>query len=176
MCIIIVCVLAPQFVLLMSEGVLLFSVWSSPMQASVRAGKVQWHWILQACTLLCAYTGLAVITANKVQAGKQHYTTWHGAVGISVSGSIAVQAAGGIAVLWPDILPFKPRPVTLKKLHAVCGVANYCGALLALVLGLYSTWFVASAANSLVWMVCLCSLFLLAAAIPLQVINNHFWT
>ena len=159
----------------MSEGVLLFSVWSSPIQRS-RAGKVQWHWMLQACTLLCGYTGLAVITANKMQAGKQHYTTWHGVVGISVSGSIAVQAAGGIAVLWPNILPFKLRPVTLKKLHALCGVTNYSGALLALVLGLYSTWFVASVANSLVWVVCLCSLLLLAAAIPLQVINNHFWT
>lgn len=160
----------------MSEAVLLFSVWSSPVQgsSSSRADKVQWHWVLQACSLLCAYTGLAVITANKVQAGKQHYTSWHGVVGISVCGGIALQAAGGIAVMWPNVLPFKVRPVTLKRLHAVCGIVNYCGALLALLLGLYSTWFVASSANALVWMACLCSLVLLAVAIPLQVIYNHF--
>ena len=158
----------------MSEALLLFSLWSSPVQGSVRAVKVQWHWVLQACALLCAYTGLAVITVGKVQAGKQHYTTWHGMVGISVCGSIAVQAAGGIAVMWPNILPFKLRPVTLKRLHAMCGMANYCGALLALLLGLYSTWFVASAANSLVWMVCMCCLGLLAAALPLQVVYNNF--
>lgn len=163
-----------QFVLLMSEAVLLFSSWSSPLQSSVRPTKVQWHWMLQACTLLCAYTGLAVITVNKMKAGKQHYTSWHGIIGISVTGSIAVQAAGGIAVMWPNILPFKLRLVTMKKLHAICGVINYIGALLALILGLYSTWFVASAANSLVWMTCLFSLIMLALTIPLQVIINHF--
>ena len=163
-----------QFVLLASEAILLFSVWSSPAQQSVRSDRVQWHWILQACSLLCVYTGLAVITVNKVQGGKQHYTSWHGLMGISVSGSIAVQAAGGIAVMWPSILPFQLRPVTMKRLHAVFGVANYLGAMLTLLLGLYSTWFVATAANSLVWMTCVFSLVVLVLALPLQVVYNHF--
>ena len=163
-----------QFVLLMSEALLLFSPWSSPVQGSARAAKVQWHWMLQACALLCAYTGLAVITVNKVQAGKQHYTSWHGTAGILVCASIAVQVAGGISLMWPDILPFKLRLVTHKRLHAVCGVANYCGAVCALMLGLYTTWFVASAANGAVWMVCSCSLVLLAATLPVQVARNHF--
>lgn len=135
---------------------------------------MQWHWMLQACALLCLYTGLAVITVNKVQRGKQHYTTWHGMMGISVCGAIALQAAGGIAVMWPNTLPFQLRLVTLKRLHAVFGVANYWGAMLTLLLGLYSTWFMASAANSLVWMTCLCSLVVLGLALPLQVIYNHF--
>ena len=91
-----------------------------------------------------------------------------------MSGTIAVQAAGGIAVMWPNLLPFKIRPVTLKRLHAVCGVINFCGAIFALILGLYSTWFVAST-NGLVWMVSLGSLVLLALALPLQVIHNHFY-
>ena len=150
----------------MSEAVLLFSQWSSPVQGSPRANKVQWHWVLQACSLLCAYTGLAVITVNKVQAGKQHYTTWHGMVGITVCGSLAVQAAGGIAIMWPGVLPLKVRPVVLKKIHAAYGVTNYCGALLALLLGLYSTWFVASAAGSVVWNVCIFSLLFLAISLP----------
>ena len=162
-----------QFGLLMSEAVLLFSRWSSPVQGLPRTTKVQWHWVLQACALLCAYTGLAVITVNKMQAGKQHYATWHGMVGISVSGSMAVQTAGGIAVMWPGILPFNVRLVTLKRLHAVCGAINYTGAVLTLMLGLCSTWFLASASH-LVWMTCVCSLALLMIAIPLQVANNHF--
>lgn len=160
--------------LLASEAIILFSVWSSPVQHSSRSDRIQWHWMLQACSLLCMYTGLAVITVNKAQGGKQHYTTWHGAMGISVSGSIALQAAGGIAIMWPNILPFELRPVTLKRLHAVLGVANYSGAMLTLALGLYSTWFVATAANSLVWMACLFSLVVLGLALPLQVIYNHF--
>ena len=144
------------------------------MKGSPRASKVQWHWVLQACSLLSAYTGLAVITARKVQAGKQHYTTWHGVMGISVCGSIALQAAGGIAVMWPGALPFKARPVVLKRLHAVCGVANYCGALLTLFLGLYSTWFAATAASNVVWTLCSASLLLLAFTLPLQVAYNYF--
>jgi cytochrome b-561 domain-containing protein 2 len=160
------------FVLLMSEAILLFAVWSSPVHGYSRASKIQWHWVLQACSLLCAYTGLAVITANKVQAGKQHYTTWHGMAGITVCGSISAQAAGGIAIMWPGVLPFKVRPVVLKRIHAAFGVANYCGALLVLLLGLYSTWFVASAANSVVWNTCAISLLLLALALPIQVAYN----
>ena len=149
----------------------MFSAWSSPIPGSVRASKVQWHWVLQACCLFCAYTALAVITTNKVQAGKQHYTTWHGMAGITVCGSIALQIAGGVAVMWPALLPFKFRLVVLKRLHAVCGVVNYCGALLALFLGLYSTWFTATAAP-FVWTMCLASLLLLALVLPLQVVYN----
>ena len=157
----------------MSEAILLFSVWSSPMHGSPRASKVQWHWALQASSLLCAYTGLAVITVNKVQAGKQHYTSWHGLAGITLCGAIALQAAGGIAIMWPGVLPFKVRPVVLKRVHAAYGVANYCGALFVLLLGLYSTWFVATAANTVVWTVCVCSLFLLALTLPIQVAYNY---
>lgn len=157
----------------MSEAVLLFSTWSSPVHSYSRVSKIQWHWVLQACSLLCAYTGLAVITASKVQAEKQHYTTWHGLVGITVCGSIAVQAAGGIAIMWPGVLPFNVRLVVLKRIHAAYGVANYCGALLALLLGLYSTWFLASAINGMVWTVCAFSLLLLVLALPIQVAYNY---
>lgn len=169
------CTLFPQIILLMSEAVLLFSVWSSPVQSLNRASKVQWHWVLQASCLACAFTGLAVITANKVQAGKQHYTTWHGLVGITVIGSMVIQATGGIVIIWPELLPLKVRRVTLKRLHATYGVMNYCGAVLALFLGLYSTWFLSSVANTVIWTLCAASLAFLVITLPLQVAYNYIF-
>ena len=158
----------------MSEALLLFSSYSSPAHGSPRSGKVRWHWLLQACALASAYTGLAVISTNKMLNSKQHYTTWHGTMGISVCAVVAIQAAGGISLMWPDILPFQLRRVTHKRLHAVCGAAVYCGALCTMGLGLYSAWFVASVANTAVWGACMGSLAVLAVTTVVQVTGNHF--
>ena len=75
--------------------------------------------------------------------------------------------------MWPEILPFKLRLVTLKRLHAVSGMCSYLGALSALVLSLYSNWFVANVQNTYMWLACLGCLVLLGLAVVVQVVRNH---
>jgi len=66
----------------MLEAILLFSPISSVIRGAGYSIKRQWHWILQACTVLSALTGFFVITTNKYMADKQHYTSWHGLLGM----------------------------------------------------------------------------------------------
>ena len=66
----------------MLEAVLLFSPISSVMRGAGYSTKRRWHWILQTCAVCSALTGFVVITTNKYMADKQHYTSWHGLLGI----------------------------------------------------------------------------------------------
>ena len=151
----------------------MFSPWSSPIFTSVRPDKVRWHWVLQACVAVATYTGLAVITCNKVLNGSPHYTSWHGTLGVTMCGIIAIQISGGIVEMYPDILPFKLRLVTLKRLHAFFGMLTYFGGLTTVALGLYSAWFVANV-NDIVWKACFCCPVVLGACVLIQVARNHF--
>jgi len=117
----------PQFVLLMSEAILMYSPMSSLAISSDRADKTRWHWVLQACAVASAYTGLAIITCNKYLNGYPHYTSWHGSIGIFQCGMIALQVSGGILEQFPDILPFKVRLVLLKRMHAFFGMLTFFG-------------------------------------------------
>lgn len=153
----------------------MFSPWSSPiMQVGGRSLKVQWHWILHGCALVCSFTGIVIITANKMINGYKHYQSYHSVFGIFLSGFVFIQTSGGILVKYPDILPFKVRLVTLKKLHAVCGVLTYFGGLTTLSLGLFSSWFVANA-DPYLWKVCIACPSLLGMAALIQFARNHVW-
>lgn len=162
-----------QFMLLMSEGILMFSPWSSLAFNGKWADKTLWHWVLQACAVTAAYTGLAIITCNKYLNGSPHYTSWHGSIGIFQCGVIAIQISGGILEQFPDILPFKVRLVYLKRLHAFFGVLTYFGGLTTLVLGLYSSWFVANV-DGLLWKACCGCPVVLAVVVLIQVARSRF--
>lgn len=152
----------------------MFSPWSSPVASSGgRPSRVRWHWVLQACAAGSAYTGLAVITVNKYLNGYPHYTSWHGTAGVLLCGVVALQIAGGIAVQDPDLLPFKLRPVLLKRLHAVSGTATYLGGLTTVFLALHSSWFVANVPGSTVWAASVAVLAVQAAYVLVQIARNH---
>ena len=137
---------------LMMEAIVIFSPWFSVgLGGSSHNGKVFYHWVLQACGLACAYVGLGVISYNKFINGYPHYTSWHGFMGILVCCSLAVQACGGIIELYPTALPFKVRKVILKRLHAFSGTVTFTGAMITLVLSLYSNWFLNQVSNILLW-------------------------
>ena len=161
----------------MSEAILLFSPWSSPVlqsDISARSIKVQWHWILQASALISSFTGIVIITANKIINGYNHYTSYHGILGIFLSGLVFIQTSGGILEMYPEILPFKIRLVTLKRMHAIFGMLTYFGGLTTLTLGLFSSWFVANA-YPLEWKVCFVCPILLGCNVLVQVVKNHIW-
>ncbi len=159
----------------MSEAILFFSPWSSPViQVSAHSVRVQWHWILQGCAVVSSLTGVIVITANKMINSYPHYTSYHGTIGILLSGFVFLQTSGGIIKMWPEILPFKVRHVTLKRMHAIFGMLTYFGGLSTLTLGLFSTWFVANA-DPIMWKVCFSCPIILGCAVLVQVVKNHIW-
>lgn len=159
----------------MSEAILLFSPWSSPItKMGVRSSKVRWHWILQGCGLLSSFTGIVIITANKIINSSPHYSSYHGIMGMLLSGFVFFQTSGGILGMYPEILPFKVRPVTLKRLHASFGALTYLGSLATLTLGLFSSWFVANA-DPMLWKVCVACPALLGLSVLIQVFRNYVW-
>jgi cytochrome b-561 domain-containing protein 2 len=139
-----------------------------------RSTKVRWHWVLQGCAVLTSFTGFITITANKIIKGSNHYTTYHGLLGLFLTGLVFIQTSGGIAVMYPGILPFKVRLVTLKRMHAFFGTLTYFGGLVILVLGVYSSWFSANA-DPIMWKVCLVCPILLGCAVLLQMFRNYIW-
>lgn len=159
----------------MSEAILFFSPWSSPItQMGARSYKVRWHWILQACALVSSVTGLIIITTNKIINSYSHYTSYHGVLGIFLSGLVFMQTSGGIALMYPEILPFKIRLITMKRMHAFLGTLTYFGGLTTLTLGLFTSWFVANA-DPILWKVCFACPIILACSVLLQVFRDYVW-
>ena len=159
--------------LLMAEAVLVFSPWFSPLLNSPRNDKTRWHWMIQTGAMCCAYTGLAIISYNKYRRGAVHYSSWHGLTGIVVCCLLAVQASGGILTMYPDILPFKMKRVLLKLMHASSATfITFSGAMAAITLALYSTWFSSNVTNQVVWSLCLASPIFMELIVLLQFIRN----
>ena len=163
----------PQFMLLMSEAILIFSRWSSPVYAHPRSSKTSWHWLLHTSAMVCIYTGLVIISVVKYQGGKPHYSTWHAQTGLVACGLLALEASGGLLQLYPDILPFKLRPITVKRLHAFSGLVTYTTLMAATVMGLYSSWFLANTTHDLLWKACVAAPPIVLIAVVIQVAKNH---
>lgn len=165
----------PQFAVLMTEAIYIFSPWSSPMlRGGDRVTKVQWHWVLNGSAVVSMFTGFAIITANKMINGSPHYTSWHGLAGLILCSVVMIQTSGGLVELYPDILPFNVRLVVLKRLHAFFGMVTFFDGLSVVTLGLYSSWFVANV-DILIWKMCFICPILLGITVLVQVVRNHFW-
>ena len=64
------------------QAILVFSKESSLFVNMTHKRKVNIHWILNSLGLLCVLTAFGVIYYNKNSLGKDHFTTWHGLIGI----------------------------------------------------------------------------------------------
>lgn len=159
----------------MTEAILVFSPWSSPFPGfGERPRRVQWHWIQQACAVVCSFTGVIIITAHKMINGYKHYSSYHSVLGIMLCSIIFLQTTGGIVVFYPDVLPFKVRLVVLKRLHAANGLLTYGGGLVTLTLGLFSSWFVANA-DPYLWKFCIACPAVLGLTVLLQLFYRYLW-
>ena len=76
--------------------------------------------------------------------------------------------------MYPEILPFKIRLVTLKRMHALFGTVIFCGGIGVVVLGMYSSWFVANVKEG-VWQFCAVSLVVTELYVLIQVLRNYAW-
>ncbi len=157
----------------MPEAILLFSPWSSPVP-SPHSSKVRWHWLLQAAMAVSALTGFIVITANKIINGAPHYTSWHGTLGVYLLGGVTFQLSGGLLHMYPEIMPFKVRMVTMKRLHALFGTVMFTVGIGVVSLGLYSSWCVANMDENL-WMFCAVCLGVTQLYVLAQVLRNYLW-
>lgn len=159
----------------MVESIYVFSRWSSPAIKTSRQTKVQWHWMLQAATLIVAFTGLTVILVNKQMAGKQHFTTWHGLCGIVSCVFLLNQVTGGVVQLNYNYVKRFVRLVTLKKLHAIFGTLTFAGGMTTVFLSMFSTWAANNIADQTIWYLCAtCPLFLLGTVL-FQVANSYIF-
>ena len=158
----------------MSEAIMNYSPWFSLIPTSPRDTKTRWHWLVNAAAMICAYTGLACISYNKYINDAPHYTTWHGFAGILVCGTLAIQASGGIIQMYPTLLPFTIKRVILKRLHAFSGSVTFTGAMVTLVLGLYTTWFCANVENAYLWGLCCACPVVIFSTVFFQFVKNHF--
>ena len=160
--------------ILMAESILIFSPWFSPMMNSPRNDKTRWHWVMQACGMCCAYTGLAIISYNKYINKALHYTTWHGFAGIIVCCLLAVQASNGIVAMYPEVMPIKMKRAIIKRMHAFSGTSvTFTGAMLTIGLALYSSWFTANIKNHVVWCMSLACPIIIVCAVTAQFIRNY---
>ena len=173
-CLHLCCLPILQFILVMTEAIYLFSRWSSPIPKASRPVKTYWHWILQLICTIVAFTGLAAIVSNKMIVQKQHFTTWHGTIGIVACISLVMQLTGGVLHLYPDIMKkYIPlRLVTMKRIHAFFGTATYSLGLTAVLLATRSTWFLNNIYDELVMMSCAACPIILFSVQIFQFVQN----
>ena len=66
----------------MFQAVLVFSKESSLFVNMSGKTKVTFHWLFYSLGLVCILAGLAAIYYNKELNLREHFTTWHGKIGI----------------------------------------------------------------------------------------------
>jgi cytochrome b-561 domain-containing protein 2 len=87
-----------------------------------------------------------VIYINKEQAGKSHFTTWHGLLGVITVGYACAQSTGGALAKYHKYVGpiIKIRLGDLKLYHATSGLLAYLLITVTLLLALQSTWAVST--------------------------------
>lgn len=154
-----------QYLLCLTEGILLFSPEGTPFCFKARKGKVRLHWFIQALVILAAATGVGFMVASKNVSERPHLATWHSLLGVGTLAATVLQAACGICLLFPKLL--KLSPPRLKLYHATCGLVVYLLATVTVVSAMFSDWFQATV-KGVVWYA-----FLLLPLFPALVIMNQ---
>ncbi|XP_051549764.1 transmembrane reductase CYB561D2 [Myxocyprinus asiaticus] len=159
------------FSFFMTEAILLFNPYSSPVRKLKHKTKGRLHWILQCLCVSCATVGLITIFYNKSLNGKPHFTSWHGLIGVITVTVVVVQSLGGLSLLYPKLAKGWSL-AKLKRYHATSGLLTYLLGSTSLFLGLCSVWFSASVSGYMWYLVALCPT-LCALVIMSQVTNAY---
>ncbi|TNN88222.1 Cytochrome b561 domain-containing protein 1 [Liparis tanakae] len=160
------------YCLCMTEGILLFSAEGSPFCFKSRQCKVRLHWFCQALVLIAAAIGLGFMLASKNVSELPHLVTWHSWLGISTLAATALQAACGICMIFPKLLPLSSSPMKMKLYHATCGLVVYLLATVTVVSAMFSDWFQATVKGLAWWGFLLLPLFP-ALVVMNQITNAH---
>ncbi|CAG5136262.1 unnamed protein product [Candidula unifasciata] len=126
----------------MLEGIVIFSKSSSLFPSMARPTKASIHYWLMGLGVSCVIAGLVVIYLNKEQAGKPHFTSWHGLFGVITVGYACAQSTGGAVAKYHKYLGhiIKIRLADLKLYHATSGLLAYLLITVTLLLSLQTSW------------------------------------
>lgn len=98
--------------------------------------------------IITILVGFLVIFVVKIQAGKSHFTSLHGQLGLALIVWSVVQAIVGFLQHEYNILP-KKFPISPRLLHSVSGGLFFLLACLVIGLGFNNNWFQSRLAASL---------------------------
>jgi len=160
------------FCLLMCQAIVIFSPESSLLQSSSREDKVQLHWILNLFSLLAAAGGFGAIYLNKEIAGKSHFTTWHGQLGLITCLASLLVALGGLAAKYSGLLRSYVKPINTKLYHATGALIVFALAMVTMCLACYSNWF-RKRVDGFLWRCAFWSPIILVVCVARQVTQSY---
>ncbi|XP_028302536.1 transmembrane reductase CYB561D2 [Gouania willdenowi] len=143
------------FSFLMTEAILLFSPYGSPIKKLSHKTKVQVHWTLQGVCVTCAMLGMTAIIYNKHLNDKPHFTSWHGLLGVLTVGAVSAQCVAAMPLHYTSLAKGWSL-AKLKRYHAASGLVTYLLGSGSLLLGLCSVWFSSSVGGYAWYLSALC--------------------
>lgn len=98
------------------------NVWSNGLS---RQSKRTIHWILQAVGSILAIIGSILEFISRWQKGKVHFNSTHSVLGLIAVILTVIAMFNGISALWSTELKRYIRPVYLKLVHNIVGIAAF---------------------------------------------------
>lgn len=138
------------WMLLLTEGVLFISK-ENPIGRRLRLNhtlKLRYHWIAVTISLVLVAIGFIVIIINKNNKNKEHFKTWHAIFGLIALIGCVPAVLNGIAALFDVELKNYIKPALNKAIHVASGKLSVIFGGLALILGVYTNWFVKASGNN----------------------------
>lgn len=98
------------------------------------------HALLTGAAAFCLVAGFVVIYTTKSNNFAEHFTSWHGTIGLTVLIYVLVQSLGGSTMFFvpPNILGFDGR--VIYKYHRTSGYMFFVLFMTAITLGTQSRW------------------------------------
>ncbi|KAL3853109.1 hypothetical protein ACJMK2_016686 [Sinanodonta woodiana] len=150
--------MALAFVCLMFEGLLVFNRESSLFSNVSHASKILTHQLMNIGAFIFALTGFLIIYYNKNLNNKDHFTTWHGVLGLVTVCYLPLQMTGGAIAKYPALRNIlKMKLSAIKLYHATSGSIVLALASCTLLTAFHSNWFTQQVGD-VVWWVCLACL------------------
>jgi cytochrome b-561 domain-containing protein 2 len=136
----------------MYEAITVFSPSSSLIVSWQRSAKANIHGYMMAAAMCTAIGGFLVIFYNKKLNNKDHFTTWHGTMGLVTLLWACVQSVGGLLLKYNGLIrSWNIRLVDMKLYHATAGLCAFTLVAVTIVLALFSDWFTSVATGTTWW-------------------------
>ena len=100
------------------------------------------HSILMGLAFFLGLVGFWTIYQNKNNAGKAHFTSWHGKLGLTSQVLVVFQVILGLGSYYKWARPSNISVLKARKFHALYGILQAIVTALALIWGVQSDWFI----------------------------------
>eukprot|EP01099_Mayorella_cantabrigiensis_P005223 TRINITY_DN4097_c0_g1_i1.p1 TRINITY_DN4097_c0_g1~~TRINITY_DN4097_c0_g1_i1.p1 ORF type:complete len:250 (-),score=43.52 TRINITY_DN4097_c0_g1_i1:163-870(-) len=149
------------FVLIGSQSILvmktregLFSFGNSESRLK-RNDAVRLHFLLHTLSIVLVTIAIVIIYYGKEANNKPHFATWHGLLGVIVYVLAMIQYVFALPLVFPvlrvvDQETFQHFLTTFLELHKLCGYYVWSAGIGTVIVGLFSTWFIAEIGEN-VW-------------------------